>query len=274
MGQVLITKDALLIKKDGNKKYRRAKKLTVLTYLRDSVEIAEGVTLRDLFRIVSQYKLLKLFISQYSWCRQLEEFHAQAEEPMRDDEKDKLEYLEIYWHASVHKYKKETSFDVSVGFHGIGTPDRPENAMTADGKTHYSVSYSPMYELADLPLKLNTALKIWGPWEGKPPQKVIFEGKKDYCLLDVLDAIYWDISFMGGPAENSEFIEEMNGRVDDIKAGIAKCIPAEEVFKELGMDPPEKKEGGFKVMLSPEVVAQLGLNPDDFEGEELPEDAQ
>lgn len=242
-----------------------------MTHLRDGVEIAEGVTLRDLFRIVSQYKLLKLFISQYSWCRALEEFHAQAEEPMRDEEKDKLEYLEIYWHASVHKWKKETSFDVSVGFHGIGKPERPEDAGP-DGKCHYSVSYSPMYELADLPLKLNTDLKIWGPWEGKPPQKVIFEGKKDYCLLDVLDAIYWDISFMGGPQDNQEFIDEMKGRVDDIKLGIAKAIPAEEVFKELGMEVPERKEGEYKVVLSPEVVAQFGLNPDDFEGIDMSEE--
>lgn len=271
MGQVLITKNALLVKKDG-KKTRRAKKLTVLTHLRDGVEIAEGVTLRDLFRIVSKYKLLKLFISQYSWCRALEDFHAQAEEPMRDDdEKNKLEYLEIYWHGSVHKYKKETSLDISVGFHGIGKPERPEDAGP-DGKCNYSVSYSPMWELADIPLKLNTNLKIWGPWEGKPPQKVVFEGTRDFCLLDVLDAIYWDISFMGGPQDNKEFLEEMKGRMDDIKTGITKGIPAEEVFKELGMEVPEPKEGDYKVVLSPEVVAQFGLDPDAFEGIDMSEE--
>jgi len=245
--------------------------LTVLTHLRDAVEIAEGVTLRDLFRIVSKYKLLKLFVSQYSWCRQLEEFHAQAEEPMREEETDKLEHLEIYWHASTHKYKGESSIDMEAGFHGIGVSKEIEN-NGPDGKCHFSVSYSPMYELADLPLKLNTNIKIWGPWEGKPPQKVLFEGKKYFSLLEVLDAIYWDISFMGGPAENKEFIEDMNSRVDDIKSGITKGIPAEEVFKELGMEMPEANEGGFKMILSPDVVAQFGLNPDDFEGIDMNED--
>jgi len=129
-----------------------------------------------------------------------------------------------------------------------------------------------MYELADLPLKLNKNIKIWGPWEGKPPQKILFEGTKYFSLLEVLDAIYWDISFMGGPAENKEFIEDMNSRVDDIKSGITKGIPAEEVFKELGMEMPEANEGGFKMILSPDVVAQFGLNPDDFEGIDMNED--
>ena len=43
--------------------------------------------------------------------------------------------------------------------------------------------------------------------------------------MEVLDAIYWDISFMGGPADNREFIEDMKSRLDDYDSGEAEAIP-------------------------------------------------
>lgn len=83
-----------------------------------------------------------------------------------------------------------------------------------------------------------------------------------------MDAIYWDISFMGGPKDNEEFIEDMNERLKDIELGIVKTIPAEQVFNKLGLKAPENIDG-CKVAFSPEVVAQLGLNPDNFEGVDI-----
>tara|TARA_Y100000310_G_C20342058_1_gene650278 strand:- start:389 stop:715 length:327 start_codon:yes stop_codon:yes gene_type:complete len=40
--------------------------------------------------------------------------------------------------------------------------------------------------------------------------------KKSFSLLDVLEAIYWDISFYGGPDETVAFFEEMTKRAERV----------------------------------------------------------
>ena len=62
------------------KKYKgkRCKKHKVFLHLRDRCEIEEGTTLQDIFNIVQKYPILKSFISQYSWCREIDAFHEQA----------------------------------------------------------------------------------------------------------------------------------------------------------------------------------------------------
>lgn len=150
---------------------RRVKRDIVLTYLRDRCDIVEGTTLRDIFRTVAKYKLLKAVIAQYSWCSHIDEFHAQAEEPMRrTDDQEPLDYLEIYYHPQIQKYKKEVSFDFYCGFHGIG-PVPPDYEYANPGYITYSVSYSPMYELTDLPVKLNKEFKFYTPFDPGKKQK-------------------------------------------------------------------------------------------------------
>jgi len=87
----------------------RAKKKIAATYLRCACKIKEGTTLKDIFRTVDNYKLLKIFISQYSWCGCIDEFHAQAEELMRTEDKIPLDYLEIYWCPEIHEYNEKVN---------------------------------------------------------------------------------------------------------------------------------------------------------------------
>ncbi|MFX7752004.1 hypothetical protein ABTK01_20340, partial [Acinetobacter baumannii] len=75
-------------------------------------------------------------------------------------------------------------------------------------------------DLAHLPLKLDKELKIT-MWT-KDGLDIIFEGDKEFTLLEVLDAIYWDISFRGGPRENAEFIRQCKSQVETIKEDIEK----------------------------------------------------
>lgn len=58
-------------------------------------------------------------------------------------------------------------------------------------------------------------------------------------MLEILDAIYDDISFHGGPAENAAFIEQMKDTVEKIKSGEIKTVPIDEVFKDLEEDSSE-----------------------------------
>lgn len=182
--------------------------MTVLRHLRDICIIKSGTTLLDIMSFVERNDLLKVIIAEYSWCSHIDKFHAQVHEERasKPDPDDKMDCLEIYWHGSYYKQ----AFDIDTGFHGINS---------LGDKVTYSVSYSPMSDLAHLPVTLNDRCQILGK-----NREVLFDGKKHFTLLEVLDAIYWDISFMGGPEDNSAFLEEMNDRVESIVTGDAKFL--------------------------------------------------
>jgi hypothetical protein len=104
MQYVKFTPEGLFLYRWNGKKRKyirsRPKKKTICTHLRSACEIAEGTTLKNIFDTVEKYKLLKFFISQYSWCSAIDEFHRDVEETWRYEEKedkDKIEYLEVYW---------------------------------------------------------------------------------------------------------------------------------------------------------------------------------
>jgi|SRR5215831_11058778 len=230
-----IAKDGIWSYKwDGDlHEYVKRRPKYIWTLLRCACEIEEGVTLRDIFEAVTKLPELKDFISQYAWCRHIDEFHRDAQKMVLKMEPDPepLDYLEIYWHASTHTYKKKNSIDLSPGFHGIGKPDD-------HGFTCYSVSYSPMWELAHLPVKLNPEVLIHDPKMREGKAKLLFVGERDFSLLDVLDAIYDDISFMGGPEDNAAFLEEMKDTTEKIKSGELKCVP----WEDLGLDDEDEEE--------------------------------
>ena len=223
---------------------RRVKKMTAWTHLRDACEIEDGVTLLDIFHTVDQYKMLKMFISQYSWCAALGDFHAQAEEPdlsgEEEDPDEAMTHLEIYWHADYSQFSKDPAYiELSPSFHGIGKPTAEEMGHCQDGKKYWGIDFSPMYKLADLPVKLDTGVEFFKPRDYKPGRKPIIKAERSFSLEDVLDAIYWEISFHGDPQGKRERLEELKERVDSIKDGTAKLIPADEVFKDLGLEEDE-----------------------------------
>ena len=212
---------------------KRVKKATCLIHLRSTCEISEGVTLKQIFQIVEKYKLIKAFISQYSWCYHINEFHAQAEEPnyILEEDLEPMTHLEISHHVDVNKViakkkhpggtrerKITMDFETSPVFYGIGLSPEGEPVT-------YSVSCSPMWQLADLPVILNKKVDVYEPWlagEAVKNNELLHTTTRDFSLLEVLDAIYWDISFMGGPKENAEFIKETKSQLENFKEEMEK----------------------------------------------------
>lgn len=256
-------------KKERKEIWRRVKKKNVLIYLRDKCEIEEGTTLRDIFRTVQNYKRLKFIISNYSWCRMIEKFHEQAEEPAIET-KEKIDFLEIYWVTDHDEYKNETSFDISSGLHGIGdAPADEENCFPDEnGKIKWSVSCTLMQEMAHLPVKLNKEVNVYSAWKltSRPVEKPteLFKANRDFTLLEVLDSIYWDISFHGGPEESKDFLNQLKQMKEEITSGKIAGIPLEQVMKRTdpNYEPQEPKEGEFKVILHPNMAKLLGVDPD------------
>jgi len=178
---------------------KKVKKSKILTYLRWECRIAEGTTLKQIFKTIDRYKTLKFFISQYSWCPQIEEFQAQVKEPMRQIENNKITHLEICRFVKLSEYLDKKFFTSYTEFYGVGE------------KETYSISYSPLWQFADTPVKLKEEVTLYKNLENNAIEK----RNSDFSLLDVLDTIYWDISFIGGPAENSDFLESLSQKLDE-----------------------------------------------------------
>jgi len=243
MKTIKITKDDFLVS-TWNGEIREYEKSIpdddrILALLSNSCEIDDGVTLKDIFVIVERYPSLVSFMGDYSKCFHINDFHQTAKEPQAEDTSDSeyvIDYLEIYksWH--VNKYKGKISFSINEEFHGIGHYIKETDHHNIGDKERISVSYSPMNEIVHYEVKLNPNVSIFKPFDPKnykqSDERVLIEGETYFTLLEVLNAIYYDISFVGGPEDKEDFLEEMKERVDDIKDGTAELIPMDDVFFE------------------------------------------
>jgi hypothetical protein len=171
---------------------------SVWTSLREACKIEEGTTLLDIFRIVDKYPMLKAFISQYSWCRPIDEFHAQAQEPMRTKDNEPIVALEIFWSVGCI----ENTLHFYADFHGFGAAFPDVEHPSGTGRQSCSVSACPLYDLAGLPVVLDEKILLD---DSRTTRTML----KCFSLLDVLDAIYRDIGFHGGPVEKKAFFERL-----------------------------------------------------------------
>jgi hypothetical protein len=219
-----------------------------LSAIFQTCSLSEDFQLRDLVDFVESQEDLKAFVSCYSWCRAIDEFHTQSKEPCNSD--TSLDRLEIYRAGEIHRWverdKKRThrvSLDLNYDFHGLGPCDEEilehytKSGGTPPEEQNYSVSYTPLNEIIGLPLGLNPEMEIREWVSDTRENKLHLKCQFPFKLLDILDAVYWDISFHGGPEDNKAFLEEMKGRMEEIDAGTAKTSgpfsTVEEMFQNI-----------------------------------------
>jgi hypothetical protein len=194
--------------------------------------LSHDLHLKDLIDFVESNEDLKNFIACYSWCRAIDEFHAQAKESCENTTTE-VARLEIYRSGEVCRWTddnkcKQISLDMNYDFHGIGpcSADSIEHYQTMNleppQEEMYSVSYTPLNEIIHLPLHLNTKMEVHEWVSSKQKNVLHFQCVYPMTLLEIIDAVYWDISFHGGPEDNKAFIDEMKGCMEKVKDGTEK----------------------------------------------------
>ena len=202
MSVVKISSEGLLLYKYEDGIYIKdiIEESCILSYLRNDCEIVENTTLGDIFKIVKNNDMLKSFIKQYSWCGSIDEFHDQSlMHP--DDDFEYLDRLVIEWSSSTNLTSKKSKnlnglriitkvigFDLSPDFYGFDS-----------NGTACSVSATPMWQLANVPVELDENYEIYEPFCVSGSREKLIVGSRRFTLLNILDAIYYDISFYGGP---------------------------------------------------------------------------
>lgn len=156
--------------------------------------IYTNTTLGDIFRFVSNNKILEDFISKFSVC-DVSAFHDAARiKPEKLS--TEIKHLQISSHGELICKK----FYILSRFYGV-TGNITKKAEIPPAEQH-SVTMTPMRELIHLPIILNHKFII----RFSKNSKVFVDCLKEFTLLDVLDAIYWDIGSYGWQKEPVSYV--------------------------------------------------------------------
>lgn len=172
-----------------------------LHLLRCACHIDAGVTLGDIFHAVEQAPGLVTFLEQWSWC-DLDAFHSEAQAGDRGIG------------SVVHREWDESEAQETIHVSGIGHPDE-------NGVTNYGLDFTPVNQLAHLPVRLRPAMEI------HKDHKKLGGAPCTFTLLDVPGEIYWEISFYGSPENRARESAELRESVREIEEGRATLIPWE-----------------------------------------------
>ena len=219
---------------------------TVLSYLRTYCEIDPDTTLWHIMDFVRKNEALTFFISQYTWCNSIDEFHLELDKIADIDENDKIDHLEIHWHVDYNKSKKYTNFGMAADFHGVGLPLTKEDQKEINEENgydlpigfieNYSISASPLNQVSHLKVTLKTDIDVYRLKRHPKTENIkILTSECEFSLLDIIDAIYWDISFHGPPSQRDEFLDGIKEQMEEINLGTAETYPIEDLFEDLGM---------------------------------------
>lgn len=228
-----------------------------MPFLRKECRIEAGTTLRNIMDYVRTNSELEKFISCYSGVPEIRQWHSQLDDKESEDAQDHdtvLHKLFISRVAEVH----EENMEWWLNFTAIGDPTEYDKENFPEVfECYFSVSGQHLNHIADLPIFLDDKVEMIDcrdyqkkldedhEQEEKYELPILFRVEHYFSLLDVLDAIYWDISFYGPPSEAKEFFTELHSRVDSIKENLedCDCRPVEEVFNEIEEKFKEEHKG-------------------------------
>ena len=223
-----ITKDGLLIylpnDDDEDIGWKKAS-AKASQYLSLSCEIDEGVTLGEVLALVQEDEMVQFFLTRYSHCN-IDVWNATLKDEVEPSD---LDYLEIAWRAELF----DSRVDIHTDLGGISISE----------DMNYSISGSSLAKYAHLPVKLNTRFEMYKyPNVGEQYPKdnedlKIVKGDRTFTLLEVLDAIYYDISFYGNPENADKIMKEMQETIKKYEDGELETISWEEMQRQLDEKP-------------------------------------
>lgn len=178
---------------------------TSYEYLYEPVTLLD-VTLNDLFLLTEQCAEFYRLIFRRNYYEELIQEAFSGEGPSTDKE---IEYLEIYKYLDVMKIEDSLyETNLCVSFHGVNE--------TTD--INYSLMFSSAKLIKNLSLRLKSDISIYE--EIYSPNYTSTEKifpKINYTLFEVLNAVYWELSFSGSPEQRQELLATLEERVEDLE---------------------------------------------------------
>lgn len=202
-GGKLFKKEWVYVEEDGEGHWEEEditeKASAVLFY--PPCDVAEGVTLRDIFLLLKADLDIYKIIFNY-W---VEEIVEEGLSPC--EEETEVQFTEVYWGIS---YDDDDGYlygaDVA-SFHGVSFDENGD-------RTNWSVSLSPANTCADLPFKIGES---YISAELKPGEWETYD-KTSITYGQILYAVLWELTWFGGPDKREKRRCEVNEAYEDCMA--------------------------------------------------------
>jgi len=189
------------------------------------VDVDYKFTLRDVINSVVNSEIPLPFLKEMLHCGCLEEYQVEMKSKRFKSDAN-IEYLEVYWLGD----RDELADGSSWSFHGVGPEgfvSDSENLsleeldkLREEGyRQNWAIELSPMYELANYPVKISKEMTIadWSK-DGIDNKKIDF--KPSITLIELLYAIFWEISFFGNPTKRTKEKEALDKSSKEIDEAI------------------------------------------------------
>jgi len=230
---IIIKKGGELFADKWNPNERKSEKNVNITdkylyHLTEECEFEDGLTFKDIMLLIKNidaYDVLSPILTYGPWLKDLID-EGLSEKP---DKKKFFDKIIIGWRcAVVDDYEGGDYLETYVQVNGIKN----------DSDDRWAVSYTPLNEMAECEISLNSELLIYDDRHdtrgiGEEYCPTLIGTKKRFTLFNILYGIFWELSFHGGPKERDKKSEELSELVDKIKNGEEKMIPWEEVKENL-----------------------------------------
>ena len=175
----------------------------IISFLSDNVELGESVTFKRLFELVSANldKFNEIFYSSLGGYI-LDPYLQEIEN--NPTESNDMDYLEIHWFCD--KYGSE--LNISPALHGISLKE----------ENYFALDFESLNNLKNYIIKINETVEIidYVPF-AKPDETInrIDLGNKSFTLFELFNAIFFEISFHGGPQDKKERYQEIEESITD-----------------------------------------------------------
>ncbi len=200
----------------------------IVGLLDKTIVFKKGVSLNDLFVLVSNYVDDLGVIGDCSLSSFIEYWRSLkiTKKTKHSYDPNGIEFLNLYWTPSIRngyfcdterpdfdgegwKLKEDLcDYDPTVVSHKKGS------------RISWGLDMTPLQDIIHLKLILNEDFKLIKRYRdgktGVMKKKSILSCKKSFTLKNVIEGVFWELSFYGSPAMAAKSREELTSRIDDI----------------------------------------------------------
>jgi hypothetical protein len=198
------------------------------------IVLAPGVTLNDVFLFVSRDAEIWDIILTNCYVKKFVETWKKIDQASikftHEYDPEAIEYLEVYWAPDLFTWAGKTKISgVSrADLHGKGfvlqddkyeDEEKTYKLYSKGTRIQWGVDFTPLIDLLGLPIQLDTQFKIQQEWQKYMKLDEIatlLDAHRDYSLQEVLEGIFWELSFYGGEVEKLEKRDEVMAIKDSI----------------------------------------------------------
>jgi len=176
---------------------------SIVNYLGETIELGESVTLKRLFEIVS-YNLEyfnEIYFSVLGGYR-LEPFLQEIQNNKTED--IKTDYLELYWFCECY----DGELNISLSLHGKEYNDKEDIS--------YALDFVSLNNIKDCIIKIDGGVTLTTYLEAKKTHDVKYLGEKTFTLFELFCAIFYEITFHGGPQDKKEKFVDIEKTIEEL----------------------------------------------------------